>query len=133
MKRLVIDIDDTLCRTENGQYQRSEAIEPVRDQLVAYQKAGFEIVLYTSRNVRTYQGNLGKINANTLPNLIAWLDENGVPYDEIYMGKPWCGHEGFYVDDKAIRPHEFATLSYDEIQELLRGASEVLNDISRSD
>ena len=35
------------------------------------------------------------------------------------MGKPWCGHEGFYVDDKAIRPSEFLALSRAEITELL--------------
>ncbi|HFM3427384.1 TPA: capsular biosynthesis protein, partial [Escherichia coli] len=45
-------------------------------------------------------------------------EKNNVPYDEIYVGKPWCGHEGFYVDDKAIRPNEFVNLSYNEIKKL---------------
>ena len=56
---------------------------------------------------------------NTLPVIIDWLDKHNVPYDEIYVGKPWCGFEGFYVDDKAIRPSEFVNLSYSEIMELL--------------
>ncbi|HAN2428273.1 TPA: capsular biosynthesis protein, partial [Escherichia coli] len=54
----------------------------------------------------------------TLPIIVEWLEKNNVPYDEIYVGKPWCGHEGFYVDDKAIRPNEFVNLSYNEIKKL---------------
>ena len=53
------------------------------------------------------------------PNIIDWLNKNNVPYDEVYIGKPWCGFEGFYIDDKAVRPSEFLKLSYNEICELL--------------
>ena len=132
MKRLVIDIDDTICRTKNGQYHESEGIEPIRKQLVAYREAGFEIVLFSSRNMRTYEGNLGKINANTLPTLVCWLNANDVPYDEIYMGKPWCGSAGFYVDDKAIRPDEFARMSYEEIRTLLDASRQRLSDHAKT-
>ncbi|HBC7113125.1 TPA: capsular biosynthesis protein, partial [Escherichia coli] len=66
----------------------------------------------------TYNSNIGKITAVTLPIIVEWLEKNNVPYDEIYVGKPWCGHEGFYVDDKAIRPNEFVNLSYNEIKKL---------------
>lgn len=124
MRRLVIDIDNTLCRTEGGQYHESEVVEPIRERLLAYRAAGFEIVLHTSRNVRSFAGNLGKINARTLPTLIRWLDAHNIPYDEIYVGKPWCGHDGFYVDDRAVRPDEFANLDYIQICELLRAADE---------
>lgn len=120
MKRLIVDVDDTICTTESGDYANSKPIEATIVQLREYQTLGFHIVLHSSRNMRTYDGNVGKINAITLPKLIDWLDRHQVPYDEIYMGKPWCGHEGFYIDDKAIRPREFATLSYDEIQQRLR-------------
>jgi capsule biosynthesis phosphatase len=50
---------------------------------------------------------------------MAWLDKHSIPYDEIHFGKPWAGNEGFYVDDKTIRPNEFLNLNYQEIQELL--------------
>lgn len=124
MRRLVLDIDDTLCRTEDGQYHESEVVEPIRQRLLAYRESGFEIILHTSRNVRSFEGNLGKINARTLPTLISWLDAHDIPYDEIYVGKPWCGHDGFYVDDRAVRPEEFASLDYVQISELLRAADE---------
>jgi capsule biosynthesis phosphatase len=80
---------------------------------------GFTIVIKTSRNMRTYHGNVGKINANTLPIIVAWLDKHAVPYDELIVGKPLCGTKGFYVDDKAIRPSEFIEKSYGEIVALL--------------
>ena len=84
-----------------------------------YKNQGFDLVISTSRNVRTFDGNVGLINANTLPIIIEWLKVNNIPYDEIYVGKPWCGKEGFYIDDKSIRPKEFIKYNYDEILSLL--------------
>ena len=69
--------------------------------------------------MRTYQGNIGKINANTLPVILDWLDRYSVPYDEVIVGKPWPGPDGYYIDDRAIRPSEFLSLSHDEILDLL--------------
>ena len=120
MKRLIVDVDDTICVTNNGDYKSAIPIEQVIQQLREYQSRGFQIVLHSSRNMRTYEGNVGKINAHSLPILVEWLIQHNVPYDEIYMGKPWCGREGFYVDDKAIRPKEFANMSYEEIQQILK-------------
>ena len=119
MKRLVIDLDNTICETLDGDYQDSRPIVEVINRIHQYKAEGFEIVIYTSRNVRTFEGNIGKISAHTLPIIIDWLRKHRLPYDEIYVGKPWCGHEGFYVDDKAIRPSEFLALSREEITELL--------------
>lgn len=120
MKRLIFDIDDTLCYTQNGDYQNAIPALDMIDKLREYHQQGFTIVLNTSRNMRTFSGNVGQINKNTLPIIIDWLAKHNVPYDEIYVGKPWCGFDGFYVDDKAIRPDEFLTLSYAEIRKLLR-------------
>jgi capsule biosynthesis phosphatase len=119
MKRIVMDLDETICSTINGDYANSlpklDVIERMRD----FKAQGFEIVISTSRNMRTYEGNVGKINANTLPIIVGWLDEHNVPYDEIYTGKPWCGTEGFYVDDRSLRPDEFVQLSVEGIRKLL--------------
>ena len=120
MKRIIIDLDDTICRTFNGDYQNSSPIWEVIEKIRAYKEQGFEIAIHTSRNMRTYSGNLGKINANTLPIIIDWLERHEVPYDEIYAGKPWCGTEGFYVDDRSVRPDEFSKLTYKEICRLIK-------------
>lgn len=119
MKRLIFDLDDTLCTTQNGDYANAQPITEVIEKLKEYHRQGFTIVINTSRNMRTYQGNIGAINKNTLPIITEWLDRHAIPYDELYVGKPWCGFEGFYVDDRAIRPDELVKLSYAEICQLL--------------
>lgn len=119
MKRIVMDLDETICSTVNGDYANSIPKPDVIERMREFKAQGFEIVISTSRNMRTYEGNVGKINANTLPIIVGWLDKHKVPYDEIYTGKPWCGIDGFYVDDRALRPDEFVQLSVEEIRELL--------------
>ena len=120
MKRLIIDIDDTISQTLDGDYLNSLPHLPIIEKLHEYKQKGFEIVLFSSRNMRTFEGNIGKINVHTLPIVIEWLKTHDGPDDEIIMGTPWCGFDGFYVDDKAIRPNEFAELSYEEIVALVK-------------
>jgi len=120
MKRLVFDLDGTIALDDPDRSYAERAPNLVLiEQLRAYRDQGFEIVICSARNMRTYGGQIGKINANTLPVILDWLARHDVPYDEIHVGKPWCGAEGFYVDDKAIRPSEFVALSLDEIRALL--------------
>ncbi len=116
MKRLVIDLDHTITSGDSADYAEVSPQSSVVTRLREYKAAGFEIVIHTSRSMRSYEGNIGKIVAHTTPTIIAWLQLHDVPYDEIWVGKPWCGTEGFYVDDKAIRPDEFEKLSYEEIK-----------------
>jgi len=120
MKRLVFDLDGTLTHDDAsvGYAERRPNLAVV-EKLRAYREQGFEIVICSARNMRTYAGDIGKINANTLPVILDWLARHRIPYDEVHVGKPWCGTEGFYVDDKAIRPSEFLALSHDEIHALL--------------
>ena len=119
MKNLIIDLDNTLTIGETSNYQNVKPNLESIDTLVSYKNKGFSITIFTSRNMRTYEGNVGKINKHTLPTILEWLEKYNVPFDEVIVGKPWCGYDGFYVDDKAIRPSEFNALSYDEIQALL--------------
>lgn len=119
VKRIIMDLDETICSTTNGDYTNSTPNLAVIEKLREYKSLGFEIIISSSRNMRTYSGNIGKINTNTLPIMLAWLAKHDVPYDEIYIGKPWCGTEGFYVDDKAIRPDEFINLTYSDIKKIV--------------
>jgi capsule biosynthesis phosphatase len=121
-KRIVIDVDGTLCAEKDYKthYSQAKPNSDVVEQLIKYKKRGFYIIIYSSRQMRTYDSNLGKIIAETVPLLIEWLKKYNIPYDELYVGKPWCGFEGFYVDDKAIRPDEFLKMTYDDIKNLLR-------------
>ena len=118
--KLIVDIDNTITIHESSkEYSKKSPNPEVISKLREYKKKGFEIILFTARNMYTHQGDLGKINASTAPILVEWLAKHNVPYDGLIFGKPWCGEGGFYVDDKAIRPSEFTELSYDEIKNLI--------------
>ena len=119
IKRLIVDLDNTISYTIKGDYVNSKPIEQTINMLRKYHGEGWEIVINSSRNMRTYDANVGKINIYTLPNIISWLNKYNVPYDEIIVGKPWCGYDGFYIDDKAIRPSEFHSMNEKEIHKLL--------------
>lgn len=116
-RAIVFDIDGTLCSKKQGDESYDELLPnaEILLRLRDYRELGFYIILATSRNMNTHDGNVGLIVANTAKLLLSWLDRHKVPYDELHIGKPWQGRGGFYVDDKAIRPDEFLSLTYDEI------------------
>lgn len=115
MKRIVIDLDGCLAGPKTEDYSDCEPADDVAARLREYKAAGFEIAIHTSRNMRTHNNSLGRIVAATVPTIADWLRKHDIPYDEIWVGKPWCGTHGFYVDDRAIRPDEFASKTYEEI------------------
>ena len=101
----IFDIDGTLCPIKRKE-------ENYKD-LVPYQDM-------VDKLMNSYNGNLGKINKSTAKVLLEWLDKWDIPYDEIFYGKPWPGHKGFYVDDRTVRPDEFLTRSVEELDDICR-------------
>ena len=118
----VFDIDGTLCpiKGEEERYEDLVPYENMVEKLKYYKSRGAKIVLFTSRNMNSYNGNLGLINKHTAKILTEWLDKWEIPYDEIMYGKPWPGHKGFYVDDRTIRPDEFLNCSVDELDQICK-------------
>lgn len=121
MNKIVLDLDNTITIEGPESYESKRPNWDVIEQIRKYQKLGYKIAIYTARNMKTHEGNVGKINAQTLPIIIEWLNTHGVPFDEIYVGKPWCGEDGFYVDDRAIRPSEFVALSRQQVLSIFDG------------
>lgn len=119
MKKLIVDLDGTITLANTSDYKNVLPNVELIERLKEYKKSGFTIVISTARNMRTHEGNVGKINIHTLPIITEWLDKHEVPYDEVLVGKPWCGHEGFYIDDRAIRPSEFNSMNFEEITALI--------------
>lgn len=119
MKKLIVDLDGTITQGDTNDYANVSPNLDVIKQLRHHKEQGYTITIHTARNMRTYEGNVGKINIHTLPVISAWLEKHDVPFDEIIVGKPWCGHEGFYIDDRAIRPSEFVSMTEKEIEVLL--------------
>ena len=107
-RTLVVDIDKTICESPKGNdYSKCEPIEPVCEKLREENNEGTYIILYTSRNVRTFKGNIGLINKHTNVVLAEWLKNNNIPYDEIYFNKPWGFGDLNYIDDKFLSIEEF--------------------------
>lgn len=121
-KRVVFDIDGVLAK-KNSELDYKDRVphSGIVKKLKEYDRNGYYIILYTARNMNTHEGRIGKINADTAKTLLSWLEEHEIPHDEIHYGKPWCGHDGFYVDDKAIRPSELLRNSPESIRSLLEG------------
>lgn len=120
----VFDVDGTLCpiKDANTSYADLVPYADMVEKLRAYHEQGARIVLYTSRQMRTYRGDLAQIFEHTKPVLEAWLAKWDIPYDEVVYGKVWPGHKGFYVDDRTIRPDEFLNYSTDELEALCAAA-----------
>lgn len=118
----VFDIDGTLCPIKKNEEEYEDLIPYANmvEKLRYYKENGAKIILLTSRNMNSYNGNIGVINKNTAKILLAWLDKWDIPYDEIIYGKPWPGHKGFYVDDRTVRPDEFLNCSVEEMDSICR-------------
>jgi capsule biosynthesis phosphatase len=116
----IFDVDGTICPIKKAD-EKYEDLIPYGDvvrKIQYYHQRGARIVIHTSRNMRTYQGNIGLINANTAKVMLKWLDKWDIPYDEIIYGKPWPGKNGFYVDDRAVRPDEFLSHTPEELKDI---------------
>lgn len=117
---LVVDVDGTLCpiREPRQRYEDLPAEPEMLARLRCLVDQGWRIILQSSRGMRTYDGNVEEVNRMVLPALLAWLDARGVPFHELHMGKPWAGENGFYIDDRAVRPREFVERSFEELAAL---------------
>lgn len=124
----ILDIDGTLCpiKKKEEKYEDLVPYENIVSKLRFYKEKGAYIVLFTSRNMNSYGGNIGMINKNTARILLNWLDKWNIPYDEIIYGKPWPGHKGFYIDDRTVRPDEFLNYTVDELDAICKRSREHL-------
>lgn len=118
-KKLIMDLDNTIT-VHNPEFDYSDmpVNQAVVNKMRYYRDLGYRITIFTARNMRKYNGDVALIEVNTLPVIHDWLTKHDVPFDEIIIGKPWCS-DGFYVDDKAIRPAEFVSLQIEDILELI--------------
>ncbi len=122
----VFDIDGTICpiKQKNEEYIDLVPYKDIVGKIREYKEGGARIVLFTSRNMNSYNGSIGMINAHTAKVMLQWLDKWEIPYDEVIYGKPWPGHRGFYVDDRSIRPDEFLKYSEEELNEICKKSQE---------
>lgn len=123
----IVDIDGTLCpiKEKGERYEDLVPYKEIIEKLKYYKENGAKIILFTSRNMNSYQGNLGLINKNTAKILLEWLEKWDIPYDEILYGKPWPGEKGFYVDDRSVRPDEFLMYTTEELEKICKNSKKI--------
>lgn len=103
-RRFCFDLDNTLvspCKIP-GDYS---TVGPIWEniEVVRYLKRmGHTIIIQTARRMQTHKGNVGKILADIGKITFETLDNFGIPYDEVFFGKPIAD---YYVDDKAINAY----------------------------
>jgi len=91
-----IDLDNTLCKTINGDYNNSKPIIERINHVNKLKEDGHEISIWTAR------GSISKIDYRDLT--VKQLKEWGVNYDHILLGKP---DYDVYVDDKSFNVDSF--------------------------
>lgn len=97
---IIVDVDGTLAHIVNGRgpYDASRAMEDELDDAVgvitamAYQN-GYKVIILTGRSAEHKQVT------------IDWLEENGVPYDEIYTRADGDTREDSIVKEELFRTH----------------------------
>ena len=83
--RIVFDLDDTICRTENRDYVNSSEISAVVSKIRELRDTipGVEIVVHTSRGMASCNGDVEAAEKKNRPTIEAWLREHGIKVDEI--------------------------------------------------
>ena len=105
---IIVDLDDTITIDNSSDDYNDKKLDAlVHKAIINARMAGFKIKIFSARNMRTYEGDLEKIEKYTRPLAEYWLAKNKVKYDELKLGKPWAGKNGFYVDDKNMHIDEF--------------------------
>lgn len=100
-KRFCFDLDNTLVTYPKipGDYSSVEPIKRNIDYLKFLKSQGNHIIVYTARRMKTHKGNIGGILADVGKITLDTLEKFGIPYDEIFFGKP---HADFYIDDLGV-------------------------------
>ncbi len=115
-KRVIVcDLDNTITIEKSGvPYSEKEPNHKVIEKLREYKLKGYEIIINTSRRMKTHNNNEAKALAEVGEATLAWLKRFDVPFDGLKFGKPFA-ENGFIIDDKAIRPSEFLDFEEEKI------------------
>jgi len=99
--RFCFDLDNTLVTFPKipNDYTSVEPIEKNIKFLCHLKSKGHTIIIYSSRRMLTHSGNVGKIVRDIGKITLDTLEKFGIPYDELYFGKPYAN---FYFDDLGV-------------------------------
>jgi hypothetical protein len=100
----VFDIDGTICKTDDGDYDRSEPYADRIAEINQLHSDGHTILYYTARG-------MGRTNNDVLESYKVFYDLTrrqlnswGAKYHNLFLGKPAAD---IYIDDKGINDDKF--------------------------
>jgi hypothetical protein len=106
-KTICVDFDGTLCDWTYPDI--GAAKKGAKDALTRFRELGYKIIIWSCRTSHYHYDIFGGSRSQptsereTVKNMVAFLDKEGIPYDEIDygdLGKPLAD---LYIDDKGIR------------------------------
>lgn len=112
MATICIDLDGVVAgfKAPGQTYADVLPVPGAVEKVCSLKASGHRIILYTARHMNTCQGNVGMVIARVGEITLEWLRRHGIPYDEIYFGKPWAD---IYIDDNALRFHSWDQIAAD--------------------
>lgn len=103
MRIIIFDIDNTIARTVATKYNLAK---PIKSRIKIINKLydkGNIIKIFTSRYMGKYNGNVKLIKKKFYKKTINQLNNWGLKYHELIMGKPIFD---IFIDDKAFNPKD---------------------------
>jgi len=115
--RIVVDLDGTICpiKKPGESYRDLLPHTGAVEKLHELKKGGHYIIIQTARNMATCESNLGRVMKNVGKITLDWLETYGVPYDEIFFGKP---NADLYIDDRAFRYESWDSITEDMLKKM---------------
>lgn len=143
--RICFDLDNTLVTYPKikDDYTTVEPIQKNIDYLKYLKSFGNVIIIYTSRRMKTHNGNIGLLMKDIGIITFNTLEKFNIPYDEIYFGKP---HAHIYIDDRVynsfidlekelgfyqnnIEPRSFNELELNSIEVITKKSNDLSGEI----
>lgn len=122
-KTFIMDVDRTIRtapKNPDGSYDYANA----RPHLNVIAKAnmlydqGHRIIYYSACGMRTFKGDVYRIEEYHRPILEKWAADHGVKYTELKFGKIWY-QDYFFVDDRNLTIDQFLTSETEELEDVL--------------
>ena len=129
MSTFIVDVDGTICdapKLEDGTFDYPNAVPilPVIEKLKQLKKDGHTIIFNTARGMRTYKGDREQIEIHIRPTLEEWMKKHEVPYDALYVGKPW-GPDSIYLDNYNLSLKAFLNANPEDYHKLIKQENEI--------
>lgn len=117
MSRICFDVDGVIAdHAGDLPYVDRQPYPWVAQKIRDLKEAGHVIIFCTARYMRLFDGDQESAAHAGRYQLIRWLEKHGIPYDEIYLGKPSAD---LYVDDKAVRiESDLGKTAWDVLKEI---------------